>query len=350
MSFPGHGDALVPAGSLTRNRRHHALVNQACTTRIQTTVRLSSLGKIQLFVALATLNSTIGHAVQDLIISLPLHAGYPAQLVRDCLQLTPNVDNLLLVLPSFSPVTVLQGVSLPRLRTLSTNLPHRILLVFLTLHPSITALALDACGGRNRCPLRNLNLAHFSDLKCPAQCLEGLARGQVAVATVHLTRLASTATLAIRALSTSPLYSLAIDFFSDDYDILARVVAAAPLLRKLKLIEKPRVQRRYHHARRPWNDLQEWHRMLLQLPFLEEFMLHTPIRLSGPRRPEQVIVNSWANGTTRRAARHSNLYHISILQQGPIGDAQSLSHWFRRRGLWERVSAVVVDRDHSFVL
>ena len=72
--------------------------------------------------------------------------------------------------------------------------------------------------------------------------MEGIARGQVAFATVNLTRLASMAALAVQALSTSPLYSLCINFFSDDYDILTRIVAAAPHLRKLKLVEIPRSQ------------------------------------------------------------------------------------------------------------
>lgn len=209
---------------------------------IQTTVRLSTLDKLQLFTTLSTLNPVIGHSVQDLIISLPLHNGYPAQLVRDCLRLACNIDNLVLILPNLSPITLLNGVVLPRLTVFQTNLPHRTLPVFLALHPSITGLALDSCGGRRCCPLRGLNVAHATDLRCPARCLEGLARGQVGMATIHLTRLASMAALAIRSLSTSPLYSLAVDFFSDDYDILTRVVAAAPLLRKLKLVEKPRTQ------------------------------------------------------------------------------------------------------------
>ena len=90
--------------------------------------------------------------------------------------------------------------------------------------------------------------------------------------------------------------------------------------------------------------------MLLRLPFLEELMLRTTVSVTGPRRPEQLVVTSWANGTSRRADRHPNLYHISILQRGPVATAQSLSHWFRRTGTWERVTALQVNATHSFIV
>lgn len=127
-------------------------------------------------------------------------------------------------------------------RVFSANLPHRTLVMFLPLHPTITGLALKTCGGCARCPLDHLNLPHVTDLQCPARCVEGLAHGHVATATVHLTCLASMAATAINALSTSPLYSLTVEFFPNDYDILARITAAAPHLQKLKLIEKPQPQ------------------------------------------------------------------------------------------------------------
>ena len=88
----------------------------------------------------------------------------------------------------------------------------------------------------------------------------------------------------------------------------------------------------------------------MRLPFLEELMLRTPLTVTGPRRSELFVVKSWANGTGERAVRHPNLYHISILQGGPDPDTQSLSHWFRRGGRWERVSAAQVNATHSFVL
>ncbi len=189
--------------------------------------------------SLANINPLIGNGVQHLTISRPLRLGYPAHIIRDSLQLAHNLDTLVLILPVASPITVLNGVVLPRLRVPGTNLPHRALLVFLTLHPSITGLSLNWCGSCVHCPLRDLDLACITNLHCLACCLQGIVRSQVEVATINLTHLTLMATLVVRALSTSLLYSLAIEFFSDNYNILSCIVAAAPLLHKLKLVEKP---------------------------------------------------------------------------------------------------------------
>ena len=89
--------------------------------------------------------------------------------------------------------------------------------------------------------------------------------------------------------------------------------------------------------------------MLLRLPFLEEFMLRTQVSVSGPRRSQQAVVTTWANGTTY-GERHPNLYHISILQHDSAADTQNLSHWFRRRGSWEPVATALVDAAHSFTM
>ncbi|KAI0753040.1 hypothetical protein C8Q80DRAFT_1267478 [Daedaleopsis nitida] len=319
--------------------------------RNKTFVRLSHLDKLQLFVALAALNQAIGLAVEDLVISLPVDEGYPAQLLRDCLRLTPNLYMLILTVPTSLPATLLNGIIFHRLKVFSSNLPHCLLPSFLASHSSITSLSLHSCGGRTLCPLRDLGLTRVTDLKCPARCLQGLAHGQVAVATVNLTRMASLAALAINALSTSPIYSLTIDFFSNDFDILARIAYAAPRLRKLKLIEKPRALHRETVGRRPWNDLLAWHRTLMQLMFLEEFMIRTPMTIIGPHRTEEVVVTSWANGTRNHPGqRHPNLYHISILQRGDLVGTQTLSHWFRKKDTWERVSTAQVNATHSFVM
>ena len=90
--------------------------------------------------------------------------------------------------------------------------------------------------------------------------------------------------------------------------------------------------------------------MLMRLPFLEELMLRTTCSVTGPRRSEQLVVCSWANGTTQRSRRHPNLYHISILQRSMLANTQALSHWFRRYGTWERVSVTAVGAADSFVV
>ena len=174
--------------------------------------------------SLATYNVSVGLSVEDLTISLPLQAGYPARLVRHCLRLTTNVEALVLNLPPTTPRSMLNEVALPKIRVFSTNLSHNALPRFLMAHPSITSLVLHRCGRKLICPLRSIDLDHVTELQCPSGCLGGLARGQVACATVNLTRTTSSSMLAIRFLSTSPLYSLTIDFFSDDFDVMMRVV------------------------------------------------------------------------------------------------------------------------------
>ncbi len=323
---------------------------------------------MELFVTLAGHNAAIARVIEDLEISLPLHTGYPASLLRELLRLPCNLETLTLALPSTSPPTILNGLLFPRLTVFTTNLPHLCLVSFLSAHPAIVSLTLQACGARNSCPLRQLNLGRLSELRCPARCMADIAHGQVASATVNLTRMASVAALAINALSTSPLWSLTIEFFSDDHDILARVAGAAPNLHKIKLLEKPRTQvwdvlyrppyivsdghfqRRFHHARRPWNDLHNWNSTLLRLPHLEELLLRTYLTVTGPRRTENTVVWAWANGPGTRTTRHPNLFHIAFLQGIRVAGGQRLSHWFKRGSDWERVSSTVVGATHSFVL
>ena len=188
------------------------------------------------------MNPTIGTAVEDLTITLPAHDGYPAQVVRDCLRLTPNLESLSLFLPAESPVTILNGLIFPRLRVFSTDLPHRTLASFLNVHNSLASLSIRACGRSANCPLHGIELRRLSSLQCPSRCFVGITRGPLTTATVNLSRLTSMSFLAIQAVGSTQLYSLSVDFFSNDYDILIRIAAAAPNLRKLRLNEKPHPQ------------------------------------------------------------------------------------------------------------
>ena len=106
----------------------------------QAGIVLKSVVALEAFVSLATYNVPVGLSVEDLTISLPLQAGYPARLVRRCLRLTTNVEALVLNLPPTSPRSVLDEVSLPKIKVFSTNLPHNALPRFLMAHRSITSL------------------------------------------------------------------------------------------------------------------------------------------------------------------------------------------------------------------
>ena len=88
----------------------------------------------------------------------------------------------------------------------------------------------------------------------------------------------------------------------------------------------------------------------MRLPLLKEILLNTRVAVIGSRRPESAIVSGWVRGTSPNAEPHPSLYHIAIIQYTPELDAQSLTHWFRREGSWERVSATVIGPTHSFVV
>lgn len=140
-------------------------------------------------------------------------------------------------LPAGSPTTLLNGLQYPDLRIFSTNLPHRGLISFLIAHPLLGSVILGSCGRSEACPLRGVELRSLTGLQCPSRCFAGIVQRSLVTATVALSRLNSMSTLAIQTI-TSRLHSLTIDYFTNDYDILARIAATLPHIRKLKLNEK----------------------------------------------------------------------------------------------------------------
>ncbi|KAI0655859.1 hypothetical protein C8Q70DRAFT_1057070 [Cubamyces menziesii] len=340
--------------SPTRSGNRAALENRAQIHPERRDVHITTVPELQTFVMLGNYNENIGCAVEYLNISLPEGEGYPAQAVRAVLRMIPNVKCLVLNLPFESPVSLLNGVTLLSLRTLSTNLPHRGLVAFLVTHHFLTALMLGTCGRSATCPLRGLRLEGLQSLQSPSSCFTGITAGPLVTATVNLTRLTSMSALAIHNISSasSRLYSLAVDHFSNDYDILSRVAAAAPNLRKLKLNEKPTTERGEGRLRRPWNDIRGWHLTLLQMTHLEELHLRTSISVATPTSKELDVVTGWANGVGDRAIAHPSLYHIAIIQNAS-GEHQ-LSHWFKKgpkgNQVWILVSSALVQRNETFTL
>ncbi|KAJ8457604.1 hypothetical protein ONZ51_g11428 [Trametes cubensis] len=341
--------------SPTRSRHHASLASSALALPTRRDIRITTLENLQHFVVLGNYNTNIGRVVEDLSIALPSNVGYPAQALRAALRLAPNIECLVLDVPAESPISLLSSLQFPNLRVFSTNLPHRALVAFLNSHPHLDALALRDCGRSAACPLRGVEFSNLTNLQCPSRCFVGILRGPLIAATVNLSRMTSMSSIALRSLSSSHLHSLTVDYFNNDYDVILHVINATPNLRKLKLNEKAQPQRRHDGStRRPWNDLQEWHRSLLRLPFLEEFMLRTLISVCTGNRTELDVVTAWARGTGRRATPHSNLYHIALMQRhlgGAPGLQQQLSHWFKHeRGVWARVTTVAVGPSDSFTM
>ena len=78
----------------------------------------------------------------------------------------------------------------------------------------------------------------MTTLQSPSSCFIGISCGEeLATATLNLTRLSSLASLAIQSVSAPALYSLTIELYSNELDILMRVAISFPNLRKLKLNE-----------------------------------------------------------------------------------------------------------------
>ena len=207
----------------------------------QASATFRGIEDIELYVDVVSHDPTASLAITDLIFFLPSDIGYPARLVRDSIRLSPNTEFLCLRLPRSTPDNILDNIRLEKLTGLLTNLPHGHLTSLLSNHATVDTLVLEGRGCTSSCPLRDLNLRHVTDLKCSSRCFSGIARGQVTSAIVSLSRQNSMPSVAIRSLSTSPIHTLSIDFYPDDYDILSLIAAAAPNLRKLKLWEKPRV-------------------------------------------------------------------------------------------------------------
>ncbi|KAI0654540.1 hypothetical protein C8Q70DRAFT_1058313 [Cubamyces menziesii] len=343
--------ALVP--SPTRSRQRAWLADSARSLPDWREVRINTLDGVQSFVMMACYNRRIGLVVEDITISLPSGEGYPAQVLRAALGLIPNIECLVLNLPSESPITLLNQFSFTNLRIFSTNLPHRGLASFLYAHTLLTALILGSCGRSTTCLLQGLELRALESLQCPARCFIGIIAGPLVTATVNLTRLTSMSSLAIQNISSPRLHTLTVDHFSNDYDVLSRVATAVPNLRKLKLNEKPTSERGDGRHHRPWNDLRAWHHTLLQLPYLEELFMRTLISVAAPTSTERDVVIGWAEGVGQRAIAHPKLYHIALMQKNVSGEHQ-LSHWFKKgvRGteIWTLVSIAGVGRHETFTL
>ncbi|OJT07709.1 hypothetical protein TRAPUB_1399 [Trametes pubescens] len=228
---------MILPHSPTRNTQRTLLINSAQSVPECSDVYISTLEALQHFVELVSINPNIGRIVQDFIIKLPSGDAYPAQAVRTALRLIPKVQCLVIELPAGSPTTLLNGLQYPDLRIFSTNLPHRGLVSFLVAHPLLGSVILGSCGRSEACPLRGVELRSLTGLQCPSRCFAGIVQRSLVTATVALSRLNSMSSLAIQTI-TSRLHSLTIDYFTNDYDILARIATTLPHIRKLKLNEK----------------------------------------------------------------------------------------------------------------
>ncbi len=138
---------------------------------------------------------------------------------------------------------ILHDIHLERLEFFKTNLPHRQLPPFLAAHQRLRELCLGSCHSApgEMCPLRFLHIHTYASVECPSDCVLGVAHPALyRLAVQEQNDGPSVVPVVLRALR-SPMVQLSrltLDFSPDDYDILATLVAVAPKLQKLKLLEK----------------------------------------------------------------------------------------------------------------
>lgn len=184
-----------------------------------------------------------GTRIYDLTIhlsSLPVLQEAHVPRIRASLLLVPGLTDLTLVLPTTTPPDLLLGVDFPALQFFKSNMPHAALAAFLARHRSVSVLVLGACGPVRRCPLVEADLTHVTELECDAECVRALAHSDLFRLTISKSTDGPRIGVIFRTtlVCASALYSLTIDFFPDDLDVLDKLSLFAPFLRKLKLLEQ----------------------------------------------------------------------------------------------------------------
>ncbi|KAI0700644.1 hypothetical protein C8T65DRAFT_580128 [Cerioporus squamosus] len=269
--------------------------------------------------------------------------------MRGILRLVPNVTDLTLMLLKSTPPDIFFLVFFPNLQLFKTNLPHAKVKQFIALHTSLTIIVLGPCGHEGRCALSDTDLGRVATVECSARCLEAVVRKKLVHLAVENNSTAICVPLIFRQLRTrmSELYSLTLDIFPADMDILVSIALVAPMVRKLKLIEKLIHVGRRISSRCAFNDYLTWHRCLRKLTCLEEFALRTLtplVRTCGDYALERRMIIGWVYGVRSRGATplhrvksHPSLYHISVWYGRTLSSA-TLSKWFKDAGQWVRLA------------
>ena len=242
--------ALLPP-----NRRRHVFAQCSCVYVPQLPVYSSAFTPLQpdVFLTSEDLLITFDNAAYDdpdvalavQVLTVRLHNPFPLDVLRRSLAAPIFITDLIIFLPLNTTPVILNNLLFPRLELFKTNLPHRFLVHFLSLHPSLTNLCLDACGrvADEACPLDCLDLQHISTVECPIGCVHGVAHPDVFRLTAQMQHPGEAESPAILTSIPAPfksLFTLTLDIFPDNYDILRSVVFAAPRVRVLKLLEHPR--------------------------------------------------------------------------------------------------------------
>ncbi len=184
------------------------------------------------------LNPRISH------LTVVLNGPFSEVALRQCLLKSPQLEDLILMLPPDTAENILDGLAFEHLELLSTNLPHHRVSAFVASHATLTDLCLGTCSppANGVCPLSMVNIDHVKTLECPLDCVSAARPGLCRLTAEDAGNSRLSAPAALMSISTplTHLFALTLDFYPDDYDILDKIVVAAPRVRRLKLLEKPR--------------------------------------------------------------------------------------------------------------
>ncbi|TBU36327.1 hypothetical protein BD309DRAFT_985020, partial [Dichomitus squalens] len=183
-----------------------------------------------------------GAAIQDL--RIVLHTPFSLEALHQCLILMPNITDLVVLLSEPDVPGLLDAVRLPKIEFFRTNAYHHLLTDFLASHTTISILQLAQCGeDDDLCPLVVVDL----QVQCiggPAKCVSHLAHDGVSRLMMASSDRARTPSLLLRSIHPhlASLYTLTMDFYPDEHDVLSSIITVCKTVRKLKLIEQPSSQ------------------------------------------------------------------------------------------------------------
>ena len=214
----------------------------------QPAFRINTWAELDAFVALASAHPLMGSHIEDVIVAAD-QALIDRDCFRRCFSLVPNLVDLTLLITIPDVSNSLDGIILPSLRYLQTNVHHESLTAFLTLNSRVSILVVAACGFDGVCPLAATPLCFVKSLTGPANCVRRIARPGLTRLYMELEENNETSLFADNAPSTcgvlraigirfSRLHYLTAEVFADEFDILCVVGEYCPTLKKLKLTEK----------------------------------------------------------------------------------------------------------------
>ncbi|OJT15122.1 hypothetical protein TRAPUB_8319 [Trametes pubescens] len=230
---------MVESPRTTRRQHRKSLAEDANTAAPSIFRHITTVEGLIHFMELATLNPAIGSIVQTLTIDFKHMVSFSVSQLRAALLIVPNVQELLLYLPSPVPFGLLTDIRFRTLDFIATNIPHASLVSFLSSHPTVTSLVLGPCGKSKACPLAAVSTPNLVALECSVGCLSATSYSRLSRLTLDLPEAGVHMPTIIRHMTNvSSLSSLTVDFFPDDFDIVDAIADAIPQVRKLKLVEK----------------------------------------------------------------------------------------------------------------